>query len=134
MHEHDREWDDHHVGHVRRDHDDRDRDHHLVRTSGRPPGWSHGRKTGWGDCDVPPGQAKKIGCRHDIHRHHRVVVHRTPTTGTVIVRRPTGTVYNRPPSGAVIVNEGGQRTGEGHPIARVRRSVDPKLPATKRTE
>ncbi len=28
----------------------------------QPPGWSHGRKTGWGDCNVPPGQAKKYGC------------------------------------------------------------------------
>ncbi len=27
-----------------------------------PPGWEKGRKTGWGDCDVPPGQAKKVGC------------------------------------------------------------------------
>lgn len=27
----------------------------------RPPGWDRGRKTGWGDRDVPPGQAKKIG-------------------------------------------------------------------------
>lgn len=30
--------------------------------SKRPPGWDHGRKTGWGDCNVPPGQAKKVGC------------------------------------------------------------------------
>ncbi len=28
----------------------------------RPRGWDKGRKTGWGDCDVPPGQAKKVGC------------------------------------------------------------------------
>ena len=28
----------------------------------RPPGWDRGRKTGWGACSVPPGQAKKIGC------------------------------------------------------------------------
>ena len=25
----------------------------------RPNGWDHGRKTGWGGNDVPPGQAKK---------------------------------------------------------------------------
>ena len=25
----------------------------------RPPGWSRGKKTGWGDCGLPPGQAKK---------------------------------------------------------------------------
>ncbi len=29
----------------------------------QPPGWDKGRKTGWGDCDVPPGQAKKAGCQ-----------------------------------------------------------------------
>jgi hypothetical protein len=32
------------------------------RAAGRPPGWSKGRKTGWGNCDLPPGQAKKYGC------------------------------------------------------------------------
>lgn len=25
----------------------------------RPPGWDKGKKTGWGDSDVPPGLAKK---------------------------------------------------------------------------
>jgi len=32
-----------------------------------PPGWSHGRKTGWGGADMPPGQAKKYSRGH---RHH----------------------------------------------------------------
>lgn len=46
---------------------------------GRPPGWEHGRKVGWGDCDVPPGQAKKMGCRStfffDRHPHRgRVII------------------------------------------------------------
>ena len=42
-----------------RDHDrDRDRDKHT-------PGWSQGKKTGWGDCNLPPGQAKKQGCHGD---------------------------------------------------------------------
>ena len=27
----------------------------------RPPGWGHGKKTGWGNCGLPPGQAKKAG-------------------------------------------------------------------------
>ena len=26
--------------------------------SDRPPGWGHGKKTGWGNCGLPPGQAK----------------------------------------------------------------------------
>jgi len=48
--------------------------------SGRPPGWDRGRKTGWGDCDVPPGQAKKHGCNgvvvrgHDRSRHRSVIL------------------------------------------------------------
>ena len=41
---------------------DRDRDHGRVANNGRPPGWDKGKKTGWGNCDVPPGQAKKQGC------------------------------------------------------------------------
>ena len=34
--------------------DDRDGDHDRD-DRGRPPGWSKGKKTGWGNCDVPPG-------------------------------------------------------------------------------
>jgi hypothetical protein len=55
------------------DHDrDRDRDHDRDNDSGRPPGWDKGKKTGWGDCDVPPGQVKKYGCHpHSTRvRHH----------------------------------------------------------------
>lgn len=53
-------------------HGDRDRDHDrdwrgdrnrwTFGNNGQPNGWSHGKKTGWGNCDVPPGQAKKLGC------------------------------------------------------------------------
>lgn len=59
-----------------RDHD-RDRGRHRdFDSDDRPPGWSKGRKTGWrNDCDLPPGQAKKVGCtplhRHVIVHHHR---------------------------------------------------------------
>lgn len=28
----------------------------------RPYGWNRGRKVGWGNCDLPPGLAKKYGC------------------------------------------------------------------------
>ena len=57
-----------------RDHDrDRDRDHDrddhdFRRGKSDPPGWSHGRKTGWGDHDVPPGQDKDRD--RDDHRWH----------------------------------------------------------------
>jgi len=57
-----------------RDHD-RDRDHGRVANNGRPPGWDKGKKTGWGNCDVPPGQAKKEGCRGTTS-HRTVTTHR----------------------------------------------------------
>jgi len=43
---------------------------HFRGSSGRPPGWDRGRKVGWGHCDVPPGQAKKVGCRHIFFGRH----------------------------------------------------------------
>jgi hypothetical protein len=30
--------------------------------NGQPSGWSQGHKTGWSNCNVPPGQAKPAGC------------------------------------------------------------------------
>jgi hypothetical protein len=59
-----------------------DRDRWTFGNDRRPAGWDKGRKTGWGDCDVPPGQAKKTGCnsgvsvfhstrRHDNYRRDR---------------------------------------------------------------
>jgi hypothetical protein len=39
-----------------------DRDRWNFGGANRPAGWSQGKKTGWGNCDVPPGQAKKMGC------------------------------------------------------------------------
>ncbi len=37
----------------------------------RPTGWSKGKKTGWGDCGLPPGQAKKSGgCRTYVYQGH----------------------------------------------------------------
>ena len=40
----------------------RDRDDHA------PPGWSHGRKVGWGDGHEPPGLARN---EHDDHEGER---------------------------------------------------------------
>jgi len=44
-----------------------------------PRGWSEGRKRGWHDCDVPPGLAKKQGCkdREDVifPHGHRTAPH-----------------------------------------------------------
>jgi hypothetical protein len=68
---------------------DRDRDRDLGRTRGlgdRPPGWGRGRKTGWGDCNLPPGQAKKYGCHRVAGRTHRSGVH---ASGSISVHRST---------------------------------------------
>ena len=86
--DHDRDKSQHHVGHNAGHDRDFDRDGDRDDHDRRPPGWSHGRKTGWGDCDVPPGQAKKHGC-HSGHRH--------PSTRTVnhtpVLRRPRAEVH-----------------------------------------
>lgn len=42
--------------------------------SARPQGWDRGRKVGWGNCRLPPGQAKKYG-------GPQVVAPRTETPG-----------------------------------------------------
>jgi len=76
--------------HDRDDDRERNREHRrdiFVRDEhGRPPGWDRGKKKGWGDCDVPPGQAKKQGCHSFHHESHHTV--RTTTSHPVIVRRP----------------------------------------------
>lgn len=73
----------------RGDHD-RYRKEYRNRDDRRPPGWSKGKKTGWGNCNLPPGQAKKQGCydhRYRTNRSRRVIY---PT------RRPMGTTTRRP--------------------------------------
>jgi hypothetical protein len=68
-------------------HDDRDEDQGWDRRDGyeyraysegdeRPPGWNRGKKTGWGDCGLPPGQAKHM----DVGPRCTKAV-RTTTTG-----------------------------------------------------
>ena len=37
-----------------------------------PYDYSPGRKVGWGGCDLPPGLAKKYGCRGAWYRTERV--------------------------------------------------------------
>jgi hypothetical protein len=54
---------------------------------GRPPGWSRGKKTGWGNCGLPPGQAKKYGCRTYVYQG-RPHYYYQEDDGRVIVRRP----------------------------------------------
>lgn len=54
----------------------------------RPPGWSRGKKTGWGNCGLPPGQAKKQGaCRTYMYQGRPYYYYRDEA-GRLIVRRP----------------------------------------------
>jgi hypothetical protein len=53
----------------------------------RPPGWNRGKKTGWGNCGLPPGQAKKYGCRTYMYEG-RPHYYYQDDAGQVIVRRP----------------------------------------------
>ncbi len=67
------------------------RDSYEYRTYGdrdeRPPGWSQGKKTGWGNCGLPPGQAKKYGCRAYVYEG-RPHYYYQDEEGRIIVRRP----------------------------------------------
>ncbi|HVO80027.1 MAG TPA: hypothetical protein VMT28_04815 [Terriglobales bacterium] len=57
-----------------------------------PPGWSHGKKTGWGNCGMPPGQAKKYGCRSYVYQGRTHYYYRDDR-GRIIVRRPVISVH-----------------------------------------
>ena len=65
----------------------RDGYEYRVYHEGRPPGWSHGRKAGWGNCGLPPGQAKKYGCRTYVYQRRRYYYYEDDDRH-IIVRRP----------------------------------------------
>jgi len=91
---------------ARWEHRDRDRDIRWERDrSRRPAGWSKGKKKGWGNCNLPPGQAKKQGCNGYYRNRDRVVIFRDrdrdrrtggwrlpskTTTTTTTTRKPGG--------------------------------------------
>jgi hypothetical protein len=81
--------------------DDDDRDHDGGRWESRngweyrsyergevPPGWNKGRKTGWGNCNMPPGQAKKYGCNQYRYQGRDYYWYKDDG-GRIILRRPT---------------------------------------------
>jgi len=53
----------------------------------RPPGWERGEKTGWENCGLPPGQAKKYECRTYVHEG-RPHYYYQDEQGRIVVRRP----------------------------------------------
>ena len=105
----------------KKDWGERDRDHAKVDNNGRPPGWDKGKKTGWGNCDVPPGQAKKQGCNSSRTRRPIIVTHRdrddrhrattrhTPTTTTT---SPTSSKHGTHPFSPVLRQK--QQGGSTH--------------------
>lgn len=105
----------------KKDWGERDRDHGKVANNGRPPGWDKGKKTGWGNCDVPPGQAKKQGCNSSRTRRPIIVTHRdrddrhrattrhTPTTTTT---SPTSSKHGTHPFSPVLRQK--QQGGSTH--------------------
>jgi Ni/Co efflux regulator RcnB len=95
-------------GHKEKHWDDRrkhDSDHGRTANNGRPPGWDKGKKTGWGNCDVPPGQAKKEGCRstktsrpvHVSQPRRRTYPPRRRNTATTTTTTTTTTSATNPP-------------------------------------
>ncbi len=54
---------------------------------GMPPGWREGRKAGWGNCGLPPGQAKKYGCRTYVYEKRRYYYY-YDDDDRIVVRRP----------------------------------------------
>ena len=69
-----------------------DYEYRVYDRDARPPGWSHGKKTGWGNCGLPPGQAKKYGCRSYVVEGHPYYYYQDEV-GRIIVRRPVITVH-----------------------------------------
>lgn len=59
---------------------------------GYPPGWSRGEKTGWRDCGLPPGQAKKYGCRTYVYEGRRHYYYQDERS-RIIERRPVIEVH-----------------------------------------
>jgi hypothetical protein len=59
---------------------------------GRPPGWKRGKKTSWRNCGLPPGQAKKYGCRTYVYQG-RSHYYYDDDNGRIIIRRPTIEVH-----------------------------------------
>ncbi len=70
----------------------------------RPPGWDHGRKTGWSNCDVPPGQARRNGCGdfdwlHRSRHYPTGVYRRYPQPQPVLIGhrpQPVSPIVTRP--------------------------------------
>ena len=130
-HDRDRDHDRDHRVHVRHD---RDHDHDRHEIHERHV--EHGKKSGWGDCDAPPGQAKKAGCqssrehhvrtnhrRHD-REHHRTVVVRHDHDRDRDRHRRTAAVPTRTNTATAPRPEPITRNPNAHPGAGVAGGAD----------
>src|SRR5229473_959034 len=82
-HKHGNKHDDDNRGWERRD----GYEYRVYNSDGRPPGWSRGKKTGWKNCGLPPGQAKKYGCQTYIYEG-RPHYYYQDELGRIVIRRP----------------------------------------------
>jgi hypothetical protein len=83
--------------HAAKDHDEGwehrgDYEYHTYAKGSVPPGWSHGKKTGWGNCGLPPGQAKKYGCQTYTYQGRPYYYYQNEG-GQIFVRRPVVSIY-----------------------------------------
>jgi hypothetical protein len=96
--------------------------HHPVGPGQRPFGWDEGEKVGWGNCNEPPGLAKKDGCESgtgaqsqslgDIARELRNRRSQTSsgTTGTVA---PVGSIGSSSGTGSTSHRQAAGGKGSG---------------------
>jgi len=63
-------------------------EYHTYQGDSRPPGWSKGKKTGWGNCGLPPGQAKKYGRQTYVYQGTQYYYYHDDA-GRMVVRRPS---------------------------------------------
>lgn len=69
-----------------------DYEYRMYNRGERPPGWNRGNKTGWRDCGLPPGQAKKYGCYSYVNDGRRSYYYEDEG-GYVYERRPVIAIH-----------------------------------------
>jgi hypothetical protein len=63
---------------------------------GEPAGWDEGKKTGWGDCDAPPGQEQKTGIDCGKQKGSKQVHGKKPAKSNKPKSQTTGTHSTTP--------------------------------------
>jgi hypothetical protein len=63
-------------------------EYRTYRPGQAPPGWSKGKKAGWGNCNLPPGQAKKYGCNQYRYQGRDYYWYKDEG-GHIVIRRPS---------------------------------------------